>query len=214
VRKNEVTQVKVKKIILGEMASNCYVLQLSNANCVLFDIGDGAAVLQAYLTEHELQPQAIFLTHGHYDHIAGVEEIRSAYHIPVYIHAQDAAMLSDSDKNLATWLTTKPFQKVTAWKTVTDGDTFSFEDTEITVLHTPGHTKGSVCYRCDTLLFTGDTLFHLSRGRTDFPGGSDKEMLESFQKLRTLDDRYSVYPGHGEDSTLAFEKTHNLTFFA
>ena len=159
----------------------------------------------------QLEPLAILLTHGHYDHIAGVEQVREKYQIPVYVHSLDANMLTDSRANLGDWLSTQPFQPVQEWKTVEDGDTLQFGDNTFTVIHTPGHTPGSVCLQSGDVLYTGDTLFRMSRGRTDFPGGSDAQMLESFRKLKALDGDFRVLPGHNEESTLSFEKEHNPT---
>lgn len=203
--------MQVTKLVLGALASNCYIQSIGENCCVILDIGDDAPMLMRHLEQEKLTPCAILLTHGHYDHIAGVEQIRKAYQIPVYIHTLDAPMLIDSAANLGDWLSQTPFQKVQQWNTVEDGDKLTFGTAEFTVLHTPGHTPGSICWQCEDLLYTGDTLFRLSRGRTDFPGGSDMQMLESFRKLKHLESDYRILPGHNEASTLSFEKTHNPT---
>lgn len=203
--------MQVTKLVLGALASNCYIAETGENRCVLVDIGEGAPVLLRHLELHQLIPCAILLTHGHYDHIAGVEQVREKYQIPVYIHSQDASMLTDSAANLGDWLSDTPFQPVQEWQTVEDGDTLTFGDAAFIVLHTPGHTPGSICWQCEDILLTGDTLFRLSRGRTDFPGGSDAQMLESFRRLKQLEPDYRVLPGHNEESTLSFEKAHNPT---
>ncbi len=205
--------MQVTKLELGEMQTNCYILELSDGQCVLFDIGEDAKTLLRVLERSALKPRAILLTHGHYDHIAGVAAVQRQFGIPVYVHTADVPMLTDSQLNLGDWLSNIPFEPVEKWQTVADGDVLSFGEAEIQVLHTPGHTKGSVCYCCADLLFTGDTLFRLSRGRTDFPGGSDVEMMASFRRLAALSD-CTVYPGHGAISTLAFEKAKNPNFRA
>lgn len=207
-------QCTVTVRVLGEMQSNCYILrgeQNPNA-CVLIDIGDGASTILSYLEKNDLTPKAVLLTHGHYDHIAGVAEVIAKYPAPVYIHTADFSMLQDSRTNLADYLTQKPFHPIQDALTMEDGDVLTFDDITLHVLHTPGHTKGSVCFLGEDVLFTGDTLFRLSRGRTDFPGGSDQEMLASFRKLAALEGDYTVYPGHGNASTLFYEKMHNPTF--
>ncbi len=201
--------MQVTKLVLGELCTNCYMLEYDENHCVLVDLGDGASVVMRHLAQKHMTPTAILLTHGHYDHIAGVESIRKTYDLPVYLHTQDVPMLTDSRVNLADWLSNQPFQPVQAWKTVEDGDTLSFGSLHMTVLHTPGHTPGSVCYQCEDLLFTGDTLFRLSRGRTDFPGGNDSQMIASFRRLANLSGDYRVLPGHNEETTLSFEKAHN-----
>ena len=203
--------MNVTKLVLGELASNCYIQSVGENRCVIVDIGEGAPILLRHLEQSGLTPSAILLTHGHYDHIAGVEQIRKAYHVPVYIHQLDAPMLTDSAANLGDWLSRLPFQKVQEWNTVEDGEKLTFGEAEFTVLHTPGHTGGSVCWQCAEMLYTGDTLFHMSRGRTDFPGGSDAQMLESFRRLKQLENDYRVLPGHNDESTLSFEKAHNPT---
>lgn len=203
--------MEITKIMLGELASNCYVQPVENGKCVVVDIGGDAPVLFRRLGMLGLEPAAILLTHGHYDHIAGVEQVREKYDIPVYVHTLDAHMLTDGHANLGDWISTQPFQPVQAWETVEDGDTLQFGDSTFTVLHTPGHTSGSVCWRSGDVLYTGDTLFRMSRGRTDFPDGDDTKMLESFRKLKALEGEYRVLPGHNEESTLSFEKAHNPT---
>lgn len=203
--------MKITTLMLGDLASNCYIQNVGNGKCVIVDIGGDAPIVFRRLEMLQLEPVAILLTHGHYDHIAGVEQVREKYHIPVYIHALDATMLTDSHANLGEWLSTQPFQPVQEWNTVRDGDVLQFGDSTFTVIHTPGHTPGSICIQSDSVLYTGDTLFRMSRGRTDFPGGSDAQMLESFRKLKSLEGDFRVLPGHNEKSTLSFEKEHNPT---
>lgn len=206
----------ITTLMLGSLASNCYIVEYGKGNCILIDIGGSAPVLQRRLAQMQCNPSAILLTHGHYDHIAGVEEIRKAFAIPVYVHQADQEMLTDVQTNLGDWIEPDAsFQPISCWETIQDGTTLQFsDDTEqitLTAIHTPGHTKGSVCWICGNALFTGDTLFRLSRGRTDFPGGSDREMLASFRRLAKLEQDYQVLPGHNEASTLSFEKSHNPT---
>ena len=133
----------------------------------------------------------------------------------VYIHEADAPMLSDSNLNLEKWITgeteTTP---ISEYHAIHDGDTIVQDECVFHVLHTPGHTKGGVCYQLDRTLFTGDTLFRCSRGRTDFPGGSDAELYASLQRLKQLEGDYDVLPGHNETSTLSFEREHNLHGFS
>ncbi len=201
--------MEIKKLVLGELMANCYLVQVDDSHCVLIDIGDGAAVVERQLTTLHLEPVAILLTHGHFDHVAGVEQIRATYNIPVYIHEADAAMLSDSAENLGDWLSPGTFQKISCHVPVTEGETLSFGKLQFKALHTPGHTLGSLCWQCEDCLFTGDTLFRMSRGRTDFPGGSDAQMLDSLRRLKHLEQEFQVLPGHNESSVLSFEKEHN-----
>lgn len=137
--------MKITTLMLGELASNCYIQEVGNKKCVIVDIGGDAPIVFRRLEMMQLEPVAILLTHGHYDHIAGVDQVREKYQIPVYVHSLDANMLTDSRANLGDWLSTQPFQPVQEWKTVEDGDTLQFGDNTFTVIHTPGHTPGSVC---------------------------------------------------------------------
>ncbi len=193
---------------LGELATNCYILSCGAGKCILIDIGNGAARLQGKLGELGLTPCAILLTHGHYDHVAGVETIRQAYQIPVYIHEKDAVMLRSAQANLAWQLTDAPYIPVQAYETVEEGTVLTLGDRTVEVLHTPGHTPGGVCYRTGKYLFTGDTLFEGSMGRIDL-GGNAQEMRQSLARLAAMEGDYEIYPGHFGSSTLAHEKQYN-----
>ena len=204
--------MKITTLMLGELASNCYIQEVGNKKCVIVDIGGDAPIVFRRLEMMQLEPLAILLTHGHYDHIAGVEQVREKYQIPVYVHSLDANMLTDSRANLGDWLSTQPFQPVQEWKTVEDGDTLQFGDNTFTVIHTPGHTPGGCCYYMEQedVLFSGDTLFRTSVGRSDFPGGSASALVRSVkEKLLILPEETHVYPGHMEETTIGYEKRHN-----
>ncbi len=204
----------VTRLMLRPLMTNCYLLYNDDDDCVVIDIGGGAPVLLRRLEQEKLTLRGILLTHGHYDHISGVEQVRRQWNVPVYIHEADAAMLTNTEENLGYWIEPDAdFKPVQMWQTVGDGDVLRFGSGEsafcLNVLHTPGHTKGSICYVCDDLLFSGDTLFRLSCGRTDFPGGSNAEMLASLRRLSKLEGDYRVLPGHNEESVLSFERLHN-----
>ena len=200
--------MKMTTLLLGSLATNCYILPCGCDGAIVFDIGDNAPRLQQKLKELSLTVKAILLTHGHYDHIAGVEEIRSVYQCPVYIHEKDAVMLQSPQANLAAQLTDKAFIPVKTFQTVCDGDVLVIGALQIRVMHTPGHTPGGVCYFVDDIMISGDTLFHGSIGRTDL-GGSMSEMRESLHKIAELPGDYQVYPGHFDSSTLSWEREHN-----
>ena len=136
--------MEITKLTLGSLASNCYIQSVENGQCVIVDIGEGAPVLLRHLEQMHLKPVAILLTHGHYDHIAGVEQVRETWNIPVYIHKMDAAMLTDSRLNLGDWLSDLPFQPVKAWETVEEGDHLTFAGC-VKICCTP-ETRCSACH--------------------------------------------------------------------
>ena len=153
--------------------------------------------------------QYILLTHGHFDHILGVNEFKKNHpEAKVVIHKEDEAFLTDTklSHSMMHGLTQEP---ITADVLVEDGDVLAFDDNEFKVVHTPGHTRGSVVYLLDDLMFSGDTLFQLSCGRTDFPESDPAAMGPSLQKLAALDGNYHVLPGHNAFSELDFERKNN-----
>lgn len=200
--------MKITTLHLGSLGTNCYLVPSGENRCIIIDIGDGAAKLRETLESRSLTPEAILLTHGHYDHVGGVEEIRSHYRIPVYIHKADEKCLRSGQANLAYQLTDKAFIPVKEYQTVQDGDVLHIGSLEITVIHTPGHTPGGVCYQIGDALFTGDTLFAGGIGRIDL-GGNAQEMRASLERLSNLCGDYEVYPGHMGSSSLDFEREHN-----
>lgn len=148
----------------------------------------------------------ILLTHGHFDHIGGVNFVKDRTGAKVVVHREDEEMLNDSKKNCG-----ENADPIFADVLVEDGSKMMLGNSEITVLHTPGHTKGGVCYIFpkDRVLFSGDTLFKLTAGRTDLYGGNPRTELMSLEKIGKLDGDYMVYPGHDDSTTLDFERQYN-----
>ncbi len=194
---------------LGALRANCYIVPLGNGECVAVDIGGHPRTLLGFLREQRLSLRAILLTHGHFDHIGGVEEVCRETGCEVYIHENDEKMLCDVNLNLGTTFNHFAFHPVKRYTLVKDNDVLEFENLKFKVLHTPGHTKGSVCFVCDDCIFSGDTLFRLSIGRTDFENGSMSEMKQSLKRLCALDGDFRIMPGHMEESTLDFERLNN-----
>lgn len=206
--------MKIDCLILGAYETNCYILRESKASkdCLVIDTGLTADELVDFLEAHNLNPVAVVLTHGHIDHITGLAGLRRRFpDAKVYIHKLDAGMLTGEKDNLAS-IAGVPFSPERTDFSVEDGDTIKQADIKLEVIHTPGHTPGSICLysKDEGIVFTGDTLFADSVGRTDFPGGSGTQLLKSIkQKLCPLPDETVVYPGHGPQTTIAQEKENN-----
>lgn len=201
--------MKLYHVNLGPLAVNCYIIETDSKNAAAVDIGGDYSRLKALLDEKGLTLKKILLTHGHYDHFGGVADAVKDTGAEVYIHENDAEMLISSRLSLADGISPEPFEPVERFSTVKDGDEITLDELTFRVIGTPGHTRGGVCYRCGGCIFTGDTLFALSMGRTDFPGGSPAEMHKSLMMLAGIEEDLKVYPGHNETSTLAFEKKNN-----
>jgi hydroxyacylglutathione hydrolase len=203
------------------LACNCYVLAPhADSDAIVVDPGQRAmGPLRQILDEHHLTPAAVLLTHGHIDHIWSAQKVADMYGCPAYIHPEDRAMLTDPIKDFGPRLAQIAFgalfrEPKQVIELDEDGDKIDVGPITVAVDHTPGHTRGSVVFRVadgpDEVVFTGDTLFRQSVGRTDLPGGSGRDLLGSIvAKLLVLDDDTVVLPGHGEKTTIGFERHHN-----
>ena len=184
---------------LGAYQTNCYILhQEASSSCVVIDPGYTPEVILDFLAGKGLTLEAILLTHGHFDHVGAVRDLAAETGCRVYLNPGDLSMPPK--------LTAGPLYYT---DTYSEGDTISPAGISFQVLSTPGHTPGSVCLIAEDFLFSGDTLFAGSCGRTDLPGGSTRAIRESLRRLATLPQDYSVHPGHGESTTLAWEKQYN-----
>lgn len=199
----------LKKLQLGVYGANCYIVGCEETReAIAIDIGGEPEEVEKMVSEDGLVLKKILLTHGHGDHIAGVNQVRSAYSAKVYIHRDDAELLDDPEKNLSVMMPIAPV-KIADYELVEDGETISFGNHQIEVIHTPGHTRGCVCFKVEGILFTGDTLFRGSIGRTDLYGGAS-DIVESIEKrLIKLSVDTVIYPGHGPSSTIGDEKQSN-----
>ncbi len=201
--------IKIRICPLAPLGTNCYIIKAENGDAAVIDpTSFGPALRRALEEEGISELKYILLTHGHFDHITGADKLRTAFSGEIAIHRLDAPCLESSNESRAADFG-YPFKSFKEDIILEDGDKLPFGDGEIEVIHTPGHTVGSVCFKMGDSLFTGDTLFRLSIGRTDFPGGSMPEMMSSLRKLKAIEGSYKVYPGHENVSDLDYEKAFN-----
>ena len=191
--------LQIHTLPLGDYQTNCYILhQAGNRDCLVIDPGYEPEIILSYLSEKGLTIQAILLTHGHFDHVGAVRELAAQTDCRVYLNPKELAM--------PPMLTAGPLYYT---HTYGEGDRLDIAGISLLVLETPGHTPGSVCLITENHLFSGDTLFRGSCGRTDLPCGDHRAMTESLKRLAALREDYNVYPGHGSNTTLAWEQKTN-----
>ena len=189
--------MQIDRFVLGELATNCYIVTGTESRAVVIDPAAKGEQLALFLRERKLTLDAIFLTHAHFDHMGGLRALAQETSAPVYLHAADEPIIAQMSHGRMTDTYT-PY-----------GETVEAAGVTFRVLHTPGHSPGSVCLLAENALFSGDTLFAGTCGRTDLPGGSWTEMLRSMQTLAALRGDLDVLPGHGEGSTLDSEREYN-----
>lgn len=200
------------RLILGSMGNNCYIAADEDTkNAVMFDAPDNSDIIISFLEENGYNLKKILLTHGHYDHILALSDLKRATKAEICIHEMDKEFLEDCNLNLANQMFAV-YKKATADTILKDGDIIKCDSMEIKVIHTPGHTEGCVCYYMENegILISGDTLFYHSIGRTDMiKGDYDSEINSIINKLMPLDDDIKVYPGHGMETTIGNERKEN-----
>ncbi len=203
--------MKIISLILGPVGTNCYLLINEETNeTIIIDPADNSTAIKQKIKMEELTPVAILLTHGHFDHIMAATDIAKEYNIFIHSYYEERDLLGDSKLN-AGYLIRTNFTLV-PHKEFKDKEILRFGGMELLVIHTPGHTKGSVCFYHEEsqCLITGDTLFRESVGRTDLPTGNSHTIQKSItERLFKLDDAVKVYPGHGETTTIGYEKMYN-----
>lgn len=203
----------LKKFILGNIENNNYLLidqsQKGQNEAILIDCTEKSDEIDNALKEYEATLKYILITHGHFDHVLGVNAFKAKYNCKAFIHEDDKSLL-EKMKEFARNFGFEVAEIQKADEFLKDGQIIKFGEHEIKVIHTPGHTKGGVCYLIDDMLFSGDTLFYEDVGRTDLPGGSFEEIMSSIkEKLFTLNNNIKVYPGHGPETTIGHEKINN-----
>lgn len=205
----ELKDFSIKILVLSIVRTNCYIISNEkNKEVIVIDPADDVQKIIDYIDQKELRCKAILLTHGHFDHIMAGKELAEYYQVSIYTHKAEKALCMDATLNCSRLLLHKEFTIIPD-RLLDDQEIISISDFHIQVIHTPGHTEGGICYHFvdQGILFSGDTLFYQNTGRTDFPTGDSIKLLQSIrEKLFLLDDDIIVYPGHGEATTIGFEK--------
>lgn len=194
--------MEIIKIPVGVYQTNCYLIK-NNKEVIIIDPGANANRIQSYMHEQE-KVCAICLTHGHFDHIGAVDELQKLYDCPVYASKEEKDIYSDYEKNYS------QSKKISLKSNVMDyEDTLVINSFKFNIYETPGHSPGSVCLEIENFLFTGDTLFKQSVGRTDLYGSNNSDLKQSLKLIKTLDPDLIIYPGHEMSSTLREELASN-----
>ncbi len=192
----------IKTIPVGQLETNCYIVTDENTlECAVIDPGDESNAILDYLESNHLKCRAVLLTHGHYDHVGAVDAIAGETGAAVYMNERDDARRAADDH--------LPYTLKENGKSYDEGDAVEVGGLRFEVIATPGHTPGGVTLRCEDALFTGDTLFKGSCGRTDLPGGDMMQELRSLRRICELPGDYEIYPGHMDPSTLEREREFN-----
>lgn len=200
----------LERIVVGPLQVNCFLLGCrQSGQAMIIDPGDEPEKIVAAVDRAEAAICGILLTHGHYDHIGAVAELREKYDCPVLIHSAEAQTLTDPQANFSAF-TGDPVSGPAAERLLEDNDSVEIGTLKIAVSHTPGHSPGGIALHYNDFAIVGDLIFLMSIGRTDLPGGSYQQLEDSIRtRIYTLPDETRLYPGHGEPTTVGFEKQHN-----
>lgn len=201
--------MRVEILPLGMLATNCYIIVSDKKNAVLIDPGANPEKVIAKMQELDAVPKYILLTHGHFDHIGAVIALKEQYGLQVGIGQLDSELTQDSTLVQTTLSIALGGKEFTSDIELKDGDIVTLDELTFRMMHTPGHTKGGMCILCNDYIFTGDTLFKGTCGRTDLYGGDYKEILKSLKKIADLEGDYKICPGHEDCTTLSYEKETN-----
>lgn len=203
--------VRVDKKVLGMVSTNCYFVQnVDTKEIIVVDPADNAESIIDFIEKNNLIPKAVFLTHGHFDHIMAARGVCDRFSIKCYCYLDEKEVAASPLLNLSTSFMDAYALEVD--ETFADNEEVSMAGMSFVVLHTPGHTKGSCCYYMpeNGILLSGDTIFCESVGRTDYPTGNSSQIIKSIKdRVFTLKDEVIIYPGHGDETSVGFEKIHN-----
>lgn len=198
-------------LTVGPVCTNCYIVNKEGSKkCIVIDPGEEAEKIANYIQKREMKLEGILLTHGHFDHITGVPRLLSLLGGKVYAYEEERELLAEPQQNVSAEVGNPLALQPDVF--LKNNQKFSLADITFEVIHTPGHTQGSCCYYCreDQLLFSGDTVFMESVGRTDLPTGNSKKLLDSLRnQVLVLPDEVKIYPGHGPETDVAYERANN-----
>ena len=202
--------MKIEKFVTGIISTNCYLaINEETKQTVVIDPAACPSYRMGHIKSEALQVEAILLTHGHFDHIMGVKTVQDMTGAKIYMHELEKDFATDSRLNLSTVIAERQCDPFVPDVLYHDGDKIPVGNLTFRVLHTPGHTIGSSCLIVKDTIFSGDTIFKGSIGRTDFPTSDPAKMLESVQKVAELEGNYAVFPAHGDSTTLDYERNTN-----
>ena len=197
----------IKTLAVGHLETNCYIVTDENTcKCAIIDPGAESNTILDYIESNNLKAESIFITHGHYDHFMALDAVLEATDAPIYLHGLDV--------DIANHFGGFYFKNTANQHRYSQGDVVNVGNLVFKVIETPGHSPGSVTLQCENALFTGDTLFRSSCGRTDFEGGNRDLLYDSLRLLAALEGDYEVYPGHAESTTLSRERSFNRYMIA
>lgn len=199
--------MNIKTLPCGEYQTNCYIIE-KDGKALIVDPGDDFSLISHTLENIDADPEAILLTHGHFDHIVSVDAIIQKYGIPVYIHPEDSHYFNLPEYNLSCFYYKEII--IEAKPVLLLDNELQIDEFDIRIFETPGHTQGGVCFLIGNDLFSGDTIFHETVGRTDMINGKHKLLMKSVKRLlESLSENVTIYPGHGQSTTVAHEIANN-----
>ena len=203
--------MKIETAVVGPLSNNTYLVISEKNNAVVIDPGMGFEDIDNIISKNEATLKYVFLTHGHFDHIASASQLIKKYGARLVVSKKDAEMIASERMSLA-FMFTRNFEPLKADIEVCEGDKISVDELEFDFIETPGHSEGSVCIICGDTIFSGDTVLEGSVGRTDFYGGSGEKLMQSVKRLSQYPNDYKLLCGHGMPSSIGIEKTVNPYF--